>query len=191
MTIQLASTRFGISERAYKSVDLNHLEEIGVGVRADEWVFYAAQVRPFYDQINGIVGQLAGLLILGQAKSCFEAYYSLASTPQDQIEECRSGLAQIRPPLTAVVHHNHLSKASAQVEEIARTLRRSVSNPDQLRVAIPQMVKSLESVCSMLRCAADPVVRLQTIDFADGCACCTPRKNQEFSITEQSLIQAK
>lgn len=176
MTIQLTSTRFGISERAYRQVEVNHLEELGVGLRADEWVFYAATIRPYYDQINGIIGQLAGLLILGQAKSCFEAYYSLASTPLDQIEECRTGLLKVRPPATASAHYSHLTKAASEVDEIARTLRRSVNNPDQLRVAIPQMVSSLEKVCTMLRCAADPVVRLQTIDFADGCACCTPLK---------------
>lgn len=173
MTIQLTSTRFGISERAYKKVELNHLEEMGIGLRADEWVFYAAQIRPYYDQINGVIGQLAGLLILGQAKSCFEAYYNLASTPLDQIEECRGGLLKVRPPVIAVEHYEHLMRAASQVDEIARTLRRSVNNPDQLRVAIPHMVSALEAVCCMLRCAADPMVRLQTIDFADGCACCT------------------
>lgn len=173
MTLQLTSTRFGISEQAYKKVDLNHLEEVGVGQRTDDWVFYAARIRPYYDQINGVIGQLAGLLILGQAKSCFEAYYNLSSTPLDQIEECRQGLLKIRPPAIATAHYAHLTKAASAIDEIARSLRRSVNNPDQLRIAIPSMVLSLEAVCSMLRCAADPMVRLQTIDFADGCACCS------------------
>jgi hypothetical protein len=174
MTLLLNSSRFGLTERAYKQVEPQMSAEPGVGVRIDEWVFYAARIRPHYDRLNGIIGQLAGLLILGQARSCFEAYYNLASTPLDQVEECRDGLLSIRPPAQAAGHHRHLCKAAAQVEDIARSLRLTVNCPEELRLEIPRMVTALEAACAMLRCAADPEVRLQTIDFAQGCACCIP-----------------
>jgi hypothetical protein len=186
MTLMLTSTRFGIVEKAFDNVALYQTDEVGIGKRADDWVFYAAQVRPYYDQINGIIGQLAGLLILGQARSCFEAYYNLASTPLDQIEDCRCGLVNIRPPIIAVDHYNHLLKAAAHVDEIARSLCRSINSPEQLRLALPQMVTALEAACAMLRCAADPVVRLQTIDFAQGCACCMPIKEPNAFQTDFS-----
>lgn len=172
MPLQLNSTRFGLPASAYKPVANDLQTDAGIGLRADEWVFYSARVRRCFDQLNGIIGQLAGLLILGQARSCFEAYYHLGATPLEQIEACRCDLAAIRPPAIAADHHAHLSKAAAQVEDIARSLRRSVSSPEQLRLEIPRMVTALEATCAMLRCAADPVVRLQTIDFAQGCACC-------------------
>ena len=174
MTLQLNATRFGIAESAYKPVDTQPSEVVGVGQRVDEWVFYGARVRPYYDQLNGIIGQLAGLLILGQANSCFEAYYSLSATPLDQIEACRCGLLSLRPPALAATHHAHLCNAAARVQDIARRLRRSVNRPEQLRAEIPHMVAELEATCAMLRCAADPQVRLQTIDFGQGCACCLP-----------------
>lgn len=172
MTLQLTSTRFGLPASAWKPLDANPQEEAGIGLRADEWVFYAARVRGCFDRINGIIGQLAGLLILGQARSCFEAYYTLAATPLEQIEACRCDLAAIHPPAIASHHHAHLDSAAARVDEIARSLRRSVGSPEQLRLEIPRMVAALEATCAMLRCAADPVLRLQTIDFSQGCACC-------------------
>ncbi len=173
MTLQLTSTRFGLADNAYQAVEQRTAADEGVGERTDEWVLYSAQIRTYYDQLNGIIGQLAGLMILGQARSCFEAYYSLAATPLDQIENCRSGLAMIRPPASAAKHFAHLSRAAQSVADIARTLRQSVASPEQLRIAIPRMVIGLEAACSVLRCAADPMVRLQTIDFGQGCACCS------------------
>lgn len=174
MTLQLTSTRFGIAEQAYDAVEQSSTNEAGVGLRTDEWVYYSAQIRTYYDQINGIIGQLAGLLILGQTRSCFEAYYSLAVTPLDQIEDCRCALSKIRPPAIAAKHFTHLSRAAERVDDIARSLRRSVASPERLRIEVPRMVAELEAACSILRCAADPVVRLQTIDFGQGCACCMP-----------------
>lgn len=174
MTLQLNSTRFGLSEQAYKPVAEDPSSMPGVGVRVDEWVYYAAKIRPWYEQLNGIIGQLGGLLILGQARSCFEAYYNLAATPLDQIEACRCGLLTVRPPALAKGHYTHLTKAAAHVDDIARSLRRTVNQPDQLRIEIPRMVAALEAACAMLRCVADPQVRLQTVDFTQGCACCIP-----------------
>lgn len=181
MTLLLTSTRFGITEQAFDDVEPTPPDEVGVGMRTDEWVFYSAQIRTYYDQINGIIGQLAGLLILGQARSCFEAYYSLAATPLDQIEDCRCALSKIRPPAIAAKHFAHLSRAAERVDDIARSLRRSVASPERLRIEIPRMVDELEGACSILRCAADPVVRLQTIDFGQGCACCTPLSESDKS----------
>ena len=173
MTLQLSSTRFGLADNAYEAVEQQTNAEEGIGLRTDEWVFYSAQIRPYYDQLNGIIGQLAGLMILGQARSCFEAYYSLAATPLDQIEDCRSALATVRPPAIAAQHFTHLSRAAHRVEDVARALRRSVASPEQLRIELPRMVSELEGASTILRCAADPVVRLQTIDFGQGCACCS------------------
>ncbi|MFJ5296736.1 hypothetical protein ACIQAL_09450 [Pseudomonas sp. NPDC088368] len=185
MTLTLNSTRFGLARHAYKDAEHSTTDAIGIGVRLDEWVAYCGQIRPYFDQLNGIIGQLGGLLILGQARSCFEAYYNLASTPLEQIEECRCSLLTVRPPAMATEHYRHLSKAAAHVDDIARSLRRTVNSPDQLRDEIPRMVKALEAACSMLRCAADPETRLQTVDFADGCACCIPL--QALSNAEQPL----
>lgn len=173
MTLQLTSTRFGLADNAYEAVEQRTNADEGVGLRTDEWVYYCAQIRPYYDQLNGIIGQLAGLMILGQARSCFEAYYSLAATPLDQIDECRSALATVRPPAIAAKHFTHLSHAAQRVDDSARALRQSVASPEQLRTEIPRMVSELEAASSILRCAADPLVRLQTIDFGQGCACCS------------------
>lgn len=173
MTLQLTSTRFGLADNAYVAAEQPTNANEGVGLRTDEWVYYSAQIRPYYDQLNGIIGQLAGLMILGQARSCFEAYYSLAATPLDQLEDCRSALAKVRPPAIAAKHFAHLSRAAQCVDDSARALRQSVASPEQLRLEIPRMVSQLEAASAMLRCAADPLVRLQTIDFGQGCACCS------------------
>lgn len=145
---------------------------IGVNERADEWVYYASRVRPHYERMNSLVGQIAGLLILGQAKGCFDTYFEMSRTPKEQAQTCIEGLYALSAPVTATSHLTHLRKAARQLYQVADDLNAAVRNTDELSLKLTQWLTQLRAITAVLHCAADPVVSMQPVAFEDACACC-------------------
>lgn len=145
---------------------------IGVNERTDEWVYYASGVRPHYERMNSLVGQIAGLLILGQAKGCFDTYFEMSRTPKEQAQACIEELYALSAPVTAAAHLNHLREAARQLYQVADDLNVAVRNTRELTLKLAQWLTQLKAVTAVLHCAADPVVSLQPVAFEDACACC-------------------
>ncbi|WP_025858309.1 hypothetical protein [Pseudomonas sp. CHM02] len=145
---------------------------IGINERSDNWVYYASRVRPHYERMNRLIGQIGGLLILGQAKGCFDTYFEMSRTPKEQTAACLDDLNSVIAPAGAIPHLTHMQTAARQLNQIAQDLHGAVSDPRELTAKLAQWLAALKSVSAMLHCAADPVVSLQPVAFEDACACC-------------------
>lgn len=145
---------------------------IGVNERTDEWVYYASRVRPHYERMNSLVGQIAGLLILGQAKGCFDTYFEMSRTPKEQAQACLDELYALSVPITAASHLTHLRKAARQLYQVADDLNVAVRSTHELTLKLAQWLTQLKAITAVLHCAADPVVSMQPVAFEDACACC-------------------
>lgn len=145
---------------------------VGVNERSDNWVYYASRVRPHYERMNRLIGQIGGLLILGQAKGCFDTYFEMSRTPKEQTAVCLDDLNSVIAPAGAIPHLTHMQTAARQLNQIAQDLHGAVNDPRELTAKLAQWLTALRSVSAMLHCAADPVVSLQPVAFEDACACC-------------------
>lgn len=83
---------------------------IGINERSDNWVYYASRVRPHYERMNRLIGQIGGLLILGQAKGCFDTYFEMSRTPKEQTAACLDDLNSVIAPAGAIPHLTHMQK---------------------------------------------------------------------------------
>lgn len=145
---------------------------IGINERTDEWVYYASRVRPHYERMNSLVGQIAGLLILGQAKGCFDTYFEMSRTPKEQAQACIEELYALNAPAIAASHLSHLRNAAQQLYKVADDLNVGVKNTSELTLKLTQWLALLKVITTVLHCAADPVVSMQPVAFEDACACC-------------------
>ncbi|MBW1248746.1 hypothetical protein I7860_18835 [Pseudomonas tolaasii] len=145
---------------------------IGDNQRSDEWMYYASCVRPQYERMNRLIGQIGGLLILGQANGCFDTYFEMSRTPKEQTEACLDELNAVVAPVGAVPHLNHLRSAARKLDVVAHDLNGAVRDAHRLSARLDEWLAALKSVSAMLHCAADPVVSLQPVAFEDACACC-------------------
>lgn len=162
-----------LSQNTIPSAPLAPLDAIiGINERTDEWVYYASRVRPHYQRMNSLVGQIAGLLILGQAKGCFDTYFEMSRTPKEQAQACIEELYALSAPVSAASHLTHLRNAAQQLYVVANDLNAAVRNTSELTLKLTQWLAQLKSITAMLHCAADPVVSMQPVAFEDACACC-------------------
>ncbi|MNR21995.1 hypothetical protein D3C85_1389270 [compost metagenome] len=122
--------------------------------------------------MNNLVGQIAGLLILGQAKGCFDTYFEMSRTPKEQAQACIEELYALSAPVSAASHLTHLRNAAQQLYVVANDLNAAVRNTSELTLKLTQWLAQLKSITAMLHCAADPVVSMQPVAFEDACACC-------------------
>jgi len=168
-----SSTSFALlPQSTIPSAPLALSDAIGINERTDEWVYYASRVRPHYQRMNSLVGQIAGLLILGQAKGCFDTYFEMSRTPKEQAQACIEELFALSAPVSAASHLTHLRNAAQQLCLVANDLNAAVRNTGELTLKLTEWLARLKTITAMLHCAADPVVSMQPVAFEDACACC-------------------
>ncbi|AHF79395.1 hypothetical protein Sant_P0360 (plasmid) [Sodalis praecaptivus] len=160
------------SQLVYRRFSPYKLGEYGNEERPDEWIYYASGIRPYYDGLNGLIGQIAGLLILGQAKGCFEYYISLAQEPLERVKEYQDGLYSIHVPVRSREHYLHVILAAELLFSCCKTIKENMNSAASLNYFLTEMVSDLKQASTLLRCASDQALKMQTINTSLSCACC-------------------
>ena len=144
-----------------------------ITTQRDELIRYALEVRPCYDRINRIVGQLAGLFILAQARGRFEADFESSTAALRQIEEVHDALSSIRPPAAAQRHHKQLCLALGEVSSVSAQFGRSLPTPEATRASISAWTLTLKQASARVRATSAVELGLMPVDMSQACCSCS------------------
>ena len=163
---------------------------IDITTKRDELIRYALDVRPCYDRINRIIGQLAGLFILAQARGRFDADFESTTAALRQIEEVRDAISSIVPPAAAKHHLRQLCLALAEVRSVSEQFGRSLPTPEKTRASISAWTATLKQASARVRASAAVQLGLMPVDLSHACCSCSashPSANPESARTVPSF----
>jgi hypothetical protein len=143
-----------------------------ITVNQDELIAYALSVRPLYDGLGRLTGQLAGLLLLAQVRGRFDADLEAFATPRERERECAEKIRSITPPKGAARRHWALCRAMSIVSEVTHQLSNPKSKPEQVREQVAAWTDQLKRANALVRWAADASLGLNPIDFSQACCGC-------------------
>jgi hypothetical protein len=140
--------------------------------RTDEWHQYIATIKPTYDHLIRLAGQVSGMLILSESESRLEVLLSMPLSLSEQADEIKGSLLRIKPPMVGVDHFQHLLSSALKLTSLASTLEAQTScgtDPSETHIWHGALAEALD----LLKCASDPWSGLQPVQFEGCCACCT------------------
>jgi hypothetical protein len=140
---------------------------------ADELNRYIALIQHPYGQLNRVIAQMAGLLILGHASNGFSTYAQLAKTPEQALIETLDLLNQLKVPPMGLTHFKHLSLAARKLLDLSRALHRNINNAAVFKTRAPGWLSELNKANALLRCIAIPHSGLMPVDLQNTCFCCS------------------
>lgn len=159
----------------FSGVEVESMTDLSVRPVAhakDELNRYIALIEHPYGQLNRVIAQMAGLLILGQASNGFTTYVQLAHTPEQKLIEILDLLANLKVPAMAAAHFKHLSFATSTLLQIARALQRNINHGAAVKAHTPAWLDGINKANALLRCTSIPQSRLMPVDLHNTCFCC-------------------
>ena len=144
----------------------------GITTRRDELIRYALELRPSYDRIGRIIGQLAGLFILARLGGRFEADWTPVTRVVEQTLATETALQAVHRPASAERHHAYLVQALARTAAVTQDLNACRSQPQQLQVQLDGWTRQLKLAAAMLSGAAVEQLGLMPVDFSQACCSC-------------------
>jgi hypothetical protein len=143
-----------------------------ITVNRDELIAYALAVRPQYNKLGRLIGQLAGLLLLAQAHGRFDVDYEAFKPPLEQAQECTDAIRSITPPNGAKRRHWTLCRAMAVVNGVTDQFTHSIGGETQVREQVGKWSDQLKRANAMVRWASDSSLGMNPVDFSQACCCC-------------------
>jgi hypothetical protein len=143
-----------------------------ISVTQDELIAYALAVRPLYDGLGRLIGQLAGLCLLAQIRGRFDPDFEAVTTPLERARECADMIRSINPPKSAVRRHWALCRAMSIVGDVTDQFSNPKSGPAQVRDQVSAWTDQLKRANALVRWAADASLGLNPVDFNQACCCC-------------------
>lgn len=150
--------------------DLDPLADISVD--RDDLVAYALAVRPLYDQLGRLIGQLGGLCLMAQLKGRFEPDFDAVTPARERAGECADAIRSITAPRTAVRRHWALCRAIVIVNEVVVGFAKAQLGADRTSGQISRLTEQLKRANALVRWASDGSLGLNPIDFGQACCCC-------------------
>ena len=152
----------------------------GLATDRDELIRYALALRPSYDRLGRIIGQLAGLFILARLSGRFEADWAAVARVVEQVAQVEPELHDVRVPRVARAHHAYLVQAFVKVADVTRSFDASANRAAhqgaaqsaQLSERLDTWTRELKRAGSMLSAAAVEALGLMPLDFSQACCNC-------------------
>jgi hypothetical protein len=138
----------------------------------DEMILYALQLRPCYSRIGRIIGQLAGLFILAQARGRFETDFQAVAIVVEQVEQTVDAIHAVKVPNQAERHHRHLVKALGLVRSVTDEFGSSMRTPELVRERLDGWTQKLKQASAIVNGAAVERLGLMPVDFSHACCNC-------------------
>jgi hypothetical protein len=139
----------------------------------DDLIRYAQQLRPCYDRIGRIVGQLAGLIILARLGARFETDWTAVARVVEQTAQNEDALHAVWVPVSARRHHAYLLQALQKTATVTRSFDAALRQPQRLRDQLDIWTRELKQVGVMLGRAAVERLGLLPVDFSQACCNCS------------------
>lgn len=144
----------------------------GIETDRDELIRYALAMRPCYDRINRVIGQLAGLFILAHAMGRIETDFEAMQAVLQQMAEVREAVSSISPPANARRHYVRMLKVQRVIDEVAIDFRRSGRTRERTNEALTRWNDALKSAHTQLRAASSGQLGMLPVDFGQACCSC-------------------
>lgn len=133
---------------------------------------YALGVRPSYERMGRIVGQLAGLMILARLGKRFESDWPMAASVVDQARQAEEELHSAWVPVVARHHHWYLLQALQRIHKVVCAFDQRMLAGDLLRAQLDGWTRELKLAGAMLSGAAVEGLGLMPLDFSQACCNC-------------------
>lgn len=151
-------------------------ESEGIGdeitVNRDDLIAYALAMRPQYNRLGRLIAQLAGLLLLAQARGRFDFDFEAFKPPMEQARECIDAIRSIGAPNGVKRRHWVLCRAMTLVSGVTDQFTHSLGGEAQVRERVAQWSEQLKRANAMVRWASDSTLGMNPIDFSQACCCC-------------------
>jgi hypothetical protein len=181
----LADVGFAVHGSACEFFDLPEVPAdwlSGIGTERDDLIGYAQQLRPCYDRLGRIIGQLAGLLILARLGGRFETDWTAVKRVVDQTRHIEVELHAVRVPAVAARHHAFVARAFETVASVTRDFDAILHRPPRLQERLDDWTRELKRAGAMLSAAAVERLGLMPIDFSQACCSCGVNVRQPLSV---------
>jgi len=156
----------------------------GIETDRDELIRYAIAMRPCYDRINRVIGQLAGLFILAHATGRIETDFEPIQAVLQQMDEVRDAVCCLSPPANARHHYVRMLKVQRVIGEVAIDFRRSGWTRERTSEALARWNDSLKSAHAQLRAASSGQLGMLPVDFGQACCSCHGPKEPQRDTAE-------
>lgn len=144
----------------------------GITTDRDELMRYALSVRPCYDRLNRVIGQLAGLFILAHARGRVEPDFEPMAAVLAQLAEVREALHGVRAPVNAQRHLVRLRRVLHLIDEVAAQFHRGGWTRERTNEALGGWNNRLKTAHAHVRAASAAGLGMTPVDFGQACCSC-------------------
>jgi hypothetical protein len=138
----------------------------------DDLIAYGLAIRPHYDKLGRLIGQLAGIFLLAQVRGRFDPDFEAVSTPLERARECSDSILSITPPKAAKRLHWALLRAMSMVVEVTGQFSDSIHGSERVRECVSEWTERLKRANALVRWASDTSLGLHPVDLSQACCCC-------------------
>jgi hypothetical protein len=139
----------------------------------DDLIAYGIAIRPHYDKLGRLIGQLAGIFLLAQARGRFDPDFEAVTTPLERARECSDSLLSITAPDAAKRRHWALLRAMSIVNEVTAQFSDSIHGAERVREYVSDWTERLKRANALVRWASDTSLGLHPVDLSQACCCCS------------------
>jgi len=133
----------------------------------DELVAAALELKPLYDRLSALLGQIAGLLLLSGSRRDLESERLHLISLHAQCAEAEAAFGDLSPAARALAAGEAAARALAMLAEMLEAIDR---NLDAARGPMPaNVLAQLQSARRLLLMAAAPRLGIKLIDLSAGC----------------------
>src|ERR1700744_4173894 len=150
--------------------DSDALEDV-TAVR-DDLIAYGLAIRPHYDRLGRLIGQLAGIFLLAQLRGRFEPDFEAVITPLERARECLDSILSITAPKAAKRRHWALLRAMLIVSEVTGQFSDSMRGSERVREYVLDWTERLKRANALVRWTSDTSLGLHPVDLSQACCCC-------------------
>lgn len=138
----------------------------------DALIRYALGLRPGYERMGRIVGQLAGLLILARLGRRFEPDWPMAASVVEQAQQLDDELHSVWVPVVARQHYRYILQALLRVQKVVHAFDQRLPTDDLLCAQLDGWTRELKLVGAMLSGSAVEALGIMPLDFSQACCNC-------------------
>lgn len=136
---------------------------------------YVVAIRPVYDGLRRLIGQVAGLLVLVHAGGRRDILdLPDVSAARERCDEIEQRLGAIRPPLGLQSHFRRLEATQATLGDVLGDLDSARRQPDW-QEHLDRASDRIKGAYAFLQSASEPRAGMTPVDFSHACCSCAQR----------------
>jgi hypothetical protein len=148
----------------------------------DDLIRYAEKLRPCYDRLGRIIGQLAGLFILARFSGRFETDWTAVARVLEQTLQNEADMRAVWVPKIAQAHYDYLLLAFQKTAAVTRGFDANLRRSNLMHEQLDSWTRELKLAGAILSRAAAEKLGLLPVDFSQACCSCVVSKPQTFSL---------